>query len=369
MPELHWQPCEDLINDVDDVTVISTNHFITSNHARNLVVEQSDTEFLCLVENDVYVEPGWLSRMINACQDLRVDVAEPLILEPAADCQKVHFDERLGSIEKSEGAAKWKIVAREDSKENDRTSARKIVQFIEMHCCLFRKSVFDHIGPFDPSQRGSRAEVDLSMALHAAGIEIVLEPKSIVTFHPPPPIYPEERNYFRYYWDVGASIQDHKSIEERWDLEQCPSSIGFVENRMKMSDEQDPERQIARHEKSLHAIRQVRVEVEKAIPKGATFILVDDEQWKKSDVSQQNVIVPFLEKDGEYWGTPEHDETAIGELSRLIAQKKATHIVFGQPAFWWFDYYKEFHKHLRETARIVVDNDNMVIFDLGNERH
>ena len=73
--------------------------------------------------------------------------------------------------------------------------------------------------------------------------------------------------------------------------------------------------------------------------------------------------IPFLERDGEYWGAPLDDQTAINELERLRAGK-ASHLVIGFPSFWWFDYYAEFAAYVQRNFPCNVKNDSVVIFDL-----
>ena len=73
--------------------------------------------------------------------------------------------------------------------------------------------------------------------------------------------------------------------------------------------------------------------------------------------------VPFLERDGQYWGQPPDEETAIRELQRL-RQTGASFIVFGWPAFWWLDYYRGLHDYLRSHYRCVLENERLIVFDL-----
>ena len=73
--------------------------------------------------------------------------------------------------------------------------------------------------------------------------------------------------------------------------------------------------------------------------------------------------VPFLERDGQYWGPPPDGDTGIQELERL-RKLGADFIVFVWTAFWWLDYYAELHNYLRSRFRCVLENDRMVAFDL-----
>ncbi len=98
------------------------------------------------------------------------------------------------------------------------------------------------------------------------------------------------------------------------------------------------------------------------IPQEDTFILVDQEEYG-GDISAGRHTIPFLERDGQYWGPPPDDATAIRELERL-RRSGATFIVFAWPAFWWLDYYCGLHRHLRSEFRCILENDRLVVFDL-----
>jgi glycosyltransferase involved in cell wall biosynthesis len=96
-----------------------------------------------------------------------------------------------------------------------------------------------------------------------------------------------------------------------------------------------------------------------------TFILVDDDAWMMDDSDNRSVI-PFLERNGQYWGAPSDNETAIRELERL-RQSGANFLVFAWTAFWWLDFYSEFHYYLRTKFSCVLENERLVIFDLRAE--
>ncbi len=114
----------------------------------------------------------------------------------------------------------------------------------------------------------------------------------------------------------------------------------------------------------LTQLYQATRELDAAIPPGERIILVDDDTWENRDIALPRRHVPFLEHDGQYWGRPEDNATAIRELERL-RQAGAGFVVFGWPAFWWLDYYKRFHDHLRRHYRRVLSNERLVIFDLN----
>lgn len=365
MPRVFQREVDAVLRGRRGVERISTGEYVTTNRARNLVAGRSTAAFACLIENDVMVEAGWLTALVAACEAHPADVAVPLLVEPAGEGDKVHFDERLGRIEREAGpsAPKVRILPRDAPLEDERGGKRHAVHFVEMHCILFRREALSRIGPFDETQRGSRAEVDLSLALWSAGVPVVIEPRSRVTFCPPPPVHPEEREFYRAFWNVEAAQRDHATIEARWNLVECPSAIGFAKGRLRLLEEPDPVTQLRRHEEELARQRAAAGDIARVVPPGDMVIVVDEAQWVASDLVGGRRCLPFLERNGEYWGAPADDETAVREFERLRTLG-ARFIVFGWPAFWWLDHYAGLSQHLRSRFPCVLDNERLIVFDL-----
>lgn len=103
------------------------------------------------------------------------------------------------------------------------------------------------------------------------------------------------------------------------------------------------------------------------VPMGGSFILVDEDGWKTDAFLRGRKRIPFLERDGQYWGKPPNDVTAIQELERL-RKAGAEFIVFPWSTFWWLDYFAEFRHHLRTGFPCLLENDCLVVFDLRKGR-
>lgn len=114
------------------------------------------------------------------------------------------------------------------------------------------------------------------------------------------------------------------------------------------------------HESGMSALATLRA-VQRTIPRGSPFILVDDTQWAGRFTERKPI--PFLEKDGEYWGPPGDDAKAISELERLRDQG-AEFIVFASPCFWWLNYYRDFHSYLQREYQHAFADEELIIFDL-----
>ncbi|MCC5651559.1 glycosyltransferase family 2 protein [Nostoc sp. XA013] len=106
-------------------------------------------------------------------------------------------------------------------------------------------------------------------------------------------------------------------------------------------------------------------DIASSIPAGESLILVDENQWG-SKVIPEFRLLPFLECNGQYWGPPPDDRTAIRELERM-RQEGASFMVFAWPGFWWLDYYFGLRNYLRSKFYCVLDNSRLIVFDLRHD--
>ena len=116
----------------------------------------------------------------------------------------------------------------------------------------------------------------------------------------------------------------------------------------------------------FHRLNAAIAEIERVVPRDATFILLDDDHWALYGSLSGRLVVPFPERNGEYCGRPDDDEAAIAELARLRAERDTRYIVVAWPAFWWLEYYAGFDAHLREQFPELLSSDRVRIFDVGD---
>ncbi|MBM4464923.1 MAG: glycosyltransferase [Chloroflexi bacterium] len=152
---------------------------------------------------------------------------------------------------------------------------------------------------------------------------------------------------------------DEKLSGELWVYDQqCLALSKFFSD---MGVEADPDKW--KRNSWPHRLHQAIQEISAFVPPGDAFILVDGDLWGAPEVLAGRRRIPFLERDGQYWGPPADDDTAICELERL-RRSGASFIVFAWPAFWWLDHYAGLHRHLRSAYRCALENDRLVVFDL-----
>jgi len=113
---------------------------------------------------------------------------------------------------------------------------------------------------------------------------------------------------------------------------------------------------------------EAKQQVAQLVPPGSRFILVDEDGWGDETGSHEVVsgrhALPFLEKDGLYWGRPADDAEGQEHLERLRAAG-AAFIVFTWDTIWWLDTFPELARHLRGKYPCVWSTDLILAFDLG----
>jgi hypothetical protein len=107
----------------------------------------------------------------------------------------------------------------------------------------------------------------------------------------------------------------------------------------------------------------VTQEIAKLVPPQDAFILVDEGRLEAAPLVAPRRCIPFLEKDGHYWGKPTDDEAAIREVTRLRLSG-ANFMIFVSSTFWWLDYYSGLKRYLYSNFRCALKDDRLLAFDL-----
>jgi len=94
---------------------------------------------------------------------------------------------------------------------------------------------------------------------------------------------------------------------------------------------------------------------------GEAFVLIDDGRFY-TRLDKERGVVPFLEKDGKYWGRPPDGATALAELKRQL-QGGVRFVVILWSAFWWLKEYVELNDYLSNFP-CLVRNERVLVFDI-----
>lgn len=223
---------------------------------------------------------------------------------------------------------------------------RARVDFVEQHCLLFRRSVFERIGPFD-EELNTRDEIDLSLALHHAEATVVLEPRAVINYLPPSDRPEEdELDFYRMRWELDRATRSRERIRRRWDLVETPGDLGFVQYR-----------------NLIPTLPAVRADLERLAADGGAILLLDDGDWMGTDITEGLPIEHFPSRDGVFWGFPSSGADALRDFDEAV-RSGATHVVVAWPAFWWLEQLPELRRVIEQLGPPVLHDDRMRIYAL-----
>jgi hypothetical protein len=233
---------------------------------------------------------------------------------------------------------------------------------------MMRSSALEAVGALDIPH--SKHSCDLNLYLRmAAQYDIVFIPKELSQVR----IHPGQDTQLRFHSSGGTGPL--ATMAERTDaiayLLQSPRAedasyrqwlaerlLHMNMRRSEFTSQLIPEINLSWSERLQIAIQDISA----VIPAGKRLILVDDNHWG-SEILPEFHALPFLEHEGQYWGAPPDDQTAIRELERM-RQAGASFMVIGWPAFWWIDYYSGLRNYLSSNFHCVLHNSRLIIFAL-----
>jgi predicted O-methyltransferase YrrM len=107
-----------------------------------------------------------------------------------------------------------------------------------------------------------------------------------------------------------------------------------------------------------HRLEAASRELEEGIPMGSRALVIDENQWPNEFAA----LVSFeIEREDSF------PPAKFGDVVVTLRRKAAEGIdfvVFGWPAFWWFDHFRDLRPFLDQHARRVVSSERVVAYDL-----
>jgi GT2 family glycosyltransferase len=126
-------------------------------------------EFICFLNNDTVVQPGWLESLVAALdQDARLAAVQPLLLYPDGRVNSAGdlvFRNQAWNYGKGENA------------DDPKFAMRRAPDYVSGACLVVRKAIFQDLGGFDDAYAPAYYEdTDLSFAFRANGWKLLYEP-------------------------------------------------------------------------------------------------------------------------------------------------------------------------------------------------
>jgi GT2 family glycosyltransferase len=160
----------ELLRTFEGATVIEAPRNLGFGVGTNLAALHARGAFLCLLNSDAIVPPGWLAPLLSHFDaDDRVGAVVPAYVYPDGQLQEA------GAIVEADG----RVVALGAHGDPDAADWRfaRVAPYGSAACMFVRRRVFEELGGFDPAYGTAYYEdVDLAFRMRAAGLRMVVEP-------------------------------------------------------------------------------------------------------------------------------------------------------------------------------------------------
>lgn len=212
----------------DFMTVIHRDHYLKTNEARNLALPLSqDSDYVAFVDNDVIVERGWLKSLVNCAEEEQAALVAPLIFEgnpklPEQD-KLVHIAGAMLKYRQKESDQSTLNIYHKmhHAKLGNQKLERKLVDSIEFHANLVRRSLLDQV-ILEPDCDSLISHVDMCLQAKVLGKKTVLEPQGRITFINPLLVSGFNQDDIRLHF-FRWSEQNIKScldkMQQKWNLD------------------------------------------------------------------------------------------------------------------------------------------------------
>ncbi|ARV63075.1 glycosyl transferase family 2 [Nostocales cyanobacterium HT-58-2] len=205
--------------------LIRTEHYLSPNIARNLGLRQVTSKYVVFIDNDVVVTPGWLKALVECAEETGACVVSPLICQYQPLHTEVHCagGESGVRVETKGETRKRRIIEKIYKQGRQVADVRPQLQrqqtgLAEFHCMMVRTEIFEKIGFLDEALLNTKEHVDLCMLVSEAGGEIYLEPESLVTYVPGPPLEWTDLHYYMLRWSDAWELASLKRLRDKWNL-------------------------------------------------------------------------------------------------------------------------------------------------------
>jgi GT2 family glycosyltransferase len=192
--------------------LIRQERYLPANVARNLALPCIDTEFVVFIDNDVVMRPGWLEPLLDCARETGAWAVGPLYCVGDAYDPVIHTLGAEHGIDERDGKRYWRerhLFCGQSLGAVRHQLQRRPIDLIEFHCVLIRTEAIKRIGIFDADLLSYFDHNDFCLQVRKAGGAIYSEPRSVISYIPPPPFALSDVPYFLLRWSdrwIGASV-------------------------------------------------------------------------------------------------------------------------------------------------------------------
>jgi GT2 family glycosyltransferase len=289
-------------------------------------------EVLVLLNNDVLVSQGWISRLRDALTDAGIGLAGPVTNRIGNDAEvEVTYDTWGAFLEEAATRAV------------EHAGEIMDIGTVTMFCLAMRRDTLERIGPVDQRfEVGLLEDDDYSLRARELGLRTVCLHDVLVHHF-------GETSFGELVpsGDYGRILEKNKErFEEKWGRPWEPYRRGAKPGYERMT-------------------RRIREIVAEKIPREAVVLVVSRGDDSLLELESRRAMHFPPSREGSWAGHhPATSEDAVAQLEAMRAQG-GQFLLLPSTGMWWLDHYSEFGEHLeRNYSALVRDAETCVIYSL-----
>ena len=288
-------------------------------------------DVLVMINNDVVVTPGWLSRLIAHLGAPGVGAVGPVT-------NRCGNHAEISTSYRTYG----EMMTFDAERAGTHSGETTVLPMLTMFCTAMRRDVFETVGPLDERfQVGMFEDDDYARRIAAVGMQLVCAEDVFIHHF-------GEASFSRLYAD-GARSQifeaNRQRFEDKWGVEWQPHS-------------RRPSRS---YENVVEEVRDIAAEL---LGRGAVVAVISKGDDRLVEMQPRTARHFPCAPDGSFlWYHPAGDQQAIDALAKDEAVG-LTHLIIPEPAFWWLDHYTGFKRYLDgHYHQVPTSSANVLVFE------
>ena len=204
------------------VAFVASPHYLSPNAARNIGLGRVQSRYVVFLDNDVWVEPGWLEALVACAEEEGADVVGPLYRQGRPEDREVHMAGGMAHVVVRNGRRRIRSSHDHQGKPLDEVLpllSRAETELAEFHGILVRSAVIRRLGGFDEGLLNTREHIDFCMSVRQGGGTVFLEPASQLTYTRPPPFAWGDLAFFSLRWSEDWTQRTLDHFFDKWDLD------------------------------------------------------------------------------------------------------------------------------------------------------
>ena len=235
--------------------------FLNQAQYRNIALRETQTPLVAILDNDVYVRPGWLQPLIECLRRTNAGFVVPLILE---EPNLIHAagNDLLTTYKDGkpygQKALRYAKIAYYDSCD----LKPSLTDYGELHCQLLQAEPARRLDIFDEKLH-EQTEVDSGLLVKKGGYSMWFEPASVVHFDFPDRITrAEDIRPFKFKWDMAMTVESMEYLRQKWEVDFTEGSAfshfsAFLNQKLGLWSRLFPSRPSMAVDNAYHALRGV----------------------------------------------------------------------------------------------------------------